>query len=143
MPKCLFSNWFAWSHTTLFSTQHALDSIAAIYLGRSKGLCSSYLFTVHNTEVYMYLSDRKVSFVNSDIFYVKFSYRKKSFWSTSVVSNWDIQSVISYLSLSKQCLQHVFRWSFVSKAILSCKKQCEFFPLLQTPSKFWIISLSS
>ena len=50
----------------------------------------------------------KVSFVTSEMFCLKFSYRKKSFLSTSVVSNWDIQSVFSYLSLSKQCLQHVF-----------------------------------
>ena len=48
-----------------------------MYLGRSKGLCSSYLFTVHNTEVYMYLSDRKVSFVNSEIFCVNFCIGKK------------------------------------------------------------------
>ena len=49
----------------------AMDSIAAIYLGRSKGLCSSYLFTIHNTEVYMHLNDPKVRFVNSEIFCVK------------------------------------------------------------------------
>ena len=48
-----------------------------MYLGRSKGLCSSYLFTVYNTEVYMYLSDRKVSFVNSEIFCVNFCIGKK------------------------------------------------------------------
>ena len=48
-----------------------------IHCLRSKGLCSSYLFTVYNTDVYMYLSDRKVSFVNSEIFCMKGSYRKK------------------------------------------------------------------
>ena len=133
-PKCPFSIWFAWSHTTLFSTQHALDSIAAIYLGRSKGLCSSYLFTVHNTEVYMYLSDRKVSFVNSEMLYVKFSYRKKTLLIHKCSKQLGylkcllVPELVKTMSTTRLSL----RPSFLAKKI---KKQCEFFPLLLTPQK--------
>ena len=51
------------------------------------------------------------------------------------MSNWDIQSVFSYLSESKQCLQHAFRWSFVSEAIVSCKKTMQSFSLAAVTSK--------
>ena len=135
LPKCPFSNWFAWSHTTLFSKEHALDSIAVIYRGKSKGLCSSYLFTVHNTKVYTYLSDRKVSFVNSDIFCVNFFIeKKKRFCPTS--------AVIKQLRYSK-CLL-IPAWARTKclslklckyKAIVSGKKTMRSFSLAADISK--------